>query len=72
MNRTQKIILFSIVGVVILGLTTAFVIRHRRKNGKSSNINTDKEKNYIIGDSQTPFIDKNSEKAKRINEKGGK
>ena len=72
MNRTQKIILFSIIGVVILGLTTALVVRHRRKSGKSSNRNTDKEKNYIIGDSQTPFIDKNSEKAKRINEKGGK
>ncbi len=72
MNRTQKIILFSIVGVVILGLTTVLVVRHRRKSGKSSKRGTDKEKNYIIGDSQTPFIDKNSEKAKRINEKGGK
>jgi hypothetical protein len=28
-------------------------------------------KNYIIGDSQTPFIDRNSVKASRINEKGG-
>lgn len=75
MNKIQKIVLFSIVGLVVTGIVTALIIRKKRKKPKSSTSpsrNTDKNKNYIIGDSQTPFIDKNSEKAKRINEKGGK
>ena len=75
MNKIQKIVLFSIVGLVVTGIVTALIIRKKRKKPKSSTSllrNTDKNKNYIIGDSQTPFIDKNSEKAKKINEKGGK
>ena len=75
MNKIQKIVLFSIVGLVVTGIVTAVIIKKKRKKRKSSTSllrNTDKNKNYIIGDSQTPFIDKNSEKAKKINEKGGK
>ena len=36
-----------------------------------NNTITKGSKNYIIGDSQTPFIDRNSIKASRISEKGG-
>ena len=75
MNKIQKIVLFSIVGLVVTGIVTAVIIKKKRKKRKSRTSllrNTDKNKNYIIGDSQTPFIDKNSEKAKKINEKGGK
>ena len=78
MDKTKKIILFSIIGVVVVGITTALIIRHRRKKGISGGRgisflrDTDKNKNYIIGDSQTPFIDKNSERASKIKEKGGK
>ena len=75
MNKIQKIVLFSLIGLVVTGLVTALIIKKKRKKRKSSTSlirNTDKNKNYIIGDSQTPFIDKNSEKAKKINEKGGK
>ncbi len=34
-------------------------------------ISSQQNKNYIIGDSQTPFIDMNSSKASRINNKSG-
>jgi hypothetical protein len=69
MDKTKKIILFSVIGLIIVGITTAFVVRGIRKRNRRK---TDKTKNYIIGDSQTPYIDKNSEKALRINEKAGK
>lgn len=35
-------------------------------------VSVDKNKNYIIGDSQVPYIDNASEKAKRIKETGSK
>jgi hypothetical protein len=70
MNKTKKVILISLIGIVVV-ITTSFVVRRIRK-GKSLIRNTDKNKNYIIGDSQSPFIDKNSEKAILINKKGGK
>jgi hypothetical protein len=71
MDKTKKIILISLIGLVVVGITTAIIIRRRRK-GKSLIRNTDKTKNYIIGDSQSPYIDKKSDKAKRIGEKGSK
>jgi flavodoxin len=57
-----------------------FYVKAQKKNSNQNSVNTnqtvqtvvDKSKNYIIGDSQTPFIDKNSQKAKRIGETGGK
>jgi flavodoxin len=64
MNKTQKIWLIVGVSVALLTLTSFVIIRKRKRR-------TDKTKNYIIGDSQTPFIDNASEKAKRIKEKGG-
>jgi len=64
MTKTQKIWLIVGVSVALLTLTSFVIIRKRKRQ-------TDKTKNYIIGDSQTPFIDNASEKAKRIKEKGG-
>ena len=34
MNKTQKIVLFSIIGVVLTGLITALIIRISRKKRK--------------------------------------
>jgi hypothetical protein len=76
-DRTKKIILISLGVVVLVGLTVAFVVKKRNKkklvnnDTNTNDIKTDKSKNYIIGDSQTPFIDKNSTKASVIKEKGG-
>lgn len=36
----------------------------------NNQVSVDKSKNYVIGDSQTPLIDRNSQKAKRIGENG--
>jgi len=78
--KLKKIAVISVVGLLIVGVTTALIIRRRRikqpnKPNKPNIFNqpnrkTDKSKNYIIGDSQTPFIDKNSTYAKRIGETG--
>ena len=75
-DRTKKIILISVGVALIVGLTVAFVVKKRKgkkevdSNENNVTINTNKNKNYIIGDSQTPFIDKNSTYAKRIGETG--
>jgi len=54
MNRTQKIILFSIIGVVVAGLTTAIIIRVVRKRKSIVAIkNKNPKKILIIGDSQS-------------------
>jgi hypothetical protein len=50
---------------------TSFVIVRRKRGGKSRLKNVDMNKNYIIGDSQTPFIDNNSVKAQRIDTTSG-
>ena len=72
--KLKKIVVISVVGLFIVGVTTAIIIRRRRINkpnqANQPNRKTDKSKNYIIGDSQTPFIDKNSTYAKRIGETG--
>jgi flavodoxin len=61
-DRTRNILIIVGVSVALLTLTSFVIIKRRKR--------TDKTKNYIIGDSQTPFIDNASEKAKRIQEKG--
>lgn len=54
MNRTQKIILFSIIGVVVAGLTTAIVFRVVRRKKSGSKIKNKNPKNIlIVGDSQS-------------------
>lgn len=62
MTRTQKIIIASVFGLTVIGWTIALLMRKRK--------NTDPMKNYIIGDSQTRFIDQNSTKATRLSEGG--
>lgn len=54
MNKTQKIILFSIIGVVVAGLTTAVIIRVVRKRKGNVSIKNKNPKNIlIVGDSQS-------------------
>jgi hypothetical protein len=62
MSRTQKILIISAFSVVVLTLTTFFIVRKKKK--------VDKSKNFVIGDSQTPFISKNSSKIKMIGDVG--
>ena len=55
MNRNQKIILFSIIGVVVAGLTTAIIFRvvRKRKSGNTNVKNNNPKKILIVGDSQS-------------------
>ena len=55
MNRTQKIILFSILGVVVAGLTTAIIVRvvRKRKSGNTNIKNQNPKQILIVGDSQS-------------------
>ena len=54
MTRTQKIILFSIIGVVVAGLTTAIIIRVvRKRKGVVPIKNKNPKKIIIVGDSQS-------------------
>lgn len=66
MSGNQKILIVSAFAVVVIGLSVLLISRRKR------NKNVDITKNYIIGDSQTPFFDRNSTKAKRISEQSGK
>lgn len=70
--KNKKIIIIGLVVVLVLG-TTAFVVARviKKKTGRKQSPYTNKTKNYIIGDSQTPFIDKNSQRARRISEQSG-
>jgi len=65
-TQTKQILIGAGVGVVVVG-AVIFLVSKLGKKGK-----VDKTKNYIIGDSQTPYIDKNSQKISRIGEEGGK
>lgn len=65
MTKTQKIILISVFSAIVIAVSTYLLIR---KKGKGV---VDKMKNYVIGDSQTPYIDKNSSKVSRISETSG-
>jgi hypothetical protein len=69
MKKNLTLTTYLVVGISALGI--GFLIYKLRKT-KGENKNVDKMKNYIIGDSQTPFIDKNSVKAMRVSEKAGK
>ena len=66
MTRLQKILIVSGFSLVAISLTILLI--SRRKKNKS----VDRTKNYIIGDSQTPFFDRNSTKVSRISEQSGK
>ena len=66
MTRLQKILIISGFSLVAVSLSILLISRRKRKKGVIST------KNYIIGDSQTPFLDKNSSKVSRISEQSGK
>lgn len=66
MTRFQKILIVSGFSLVAISLTILLISRRKK------NKNVDGTKNYIIGDSQTPFFDKNSTKVSRISEQSGK
>lgn len=71
MKKSTKIII-AIASSIILGVSIFFIAKSKAK-GKSTGTKSnevDKSKNYIIGDSQTPLIDKNSEKATTIGAEG--
>jgi len=70
MSKNLKLTTYAVVGISVLGI--GFLIYKLKKMNSGSEKNVDKMKNYIIGDSQTPFLDKNSNKAMRISEKSGK
>jgi hypothetical protein len=65
-TRLQKILIISGFSLVAVSLSILLISRRKRKKGVIST------KNYIIGDSQTPFFDKNSSKVSRISEQSGK
>jgi hypothetical protein len=70
-SNSKKILIIGSIVFSAIALTTFFVIRRKRKkSGKSNSKNVDTTKNYIIGDSQTPLLDKNSIKAKKIGDDG--
>lgn len=85
MKTDSKLYTYSLIGLSILavgGLAAFFVFKKKTDtNGMNNEVNNneqnnnqvsvDKSKNYIIGDSQTPLIDKNSQKVKRFGEQGG-
>lgn len=59
----RKIVIFG-SSAIILASAILIIYSFRKR--------TDKSKNYIIGDSQTTFIDINSNRAKRISDISGK
>ena len=53
-NKTQKIIIISLVSAVVLALTTAIIIRVVRKNKQGAKVrNKNPKKILIVGDSQS-------------------
>ena len=77
MTKTQWWIIGS-VSALVIAIVTILVIKGKRTNintkdsdtNNDTDKNVDKNKNYIIGDSQTPIIDRNSKKASLINKTG--
>ena len=71
MEKKTKIII-AIASILGLGVSVFLIVKARKKNGssKSNNREVDKTKNYVIGDSQTPLIDRNSQKVTTIGAEG--
>ena len=76
MEKKTKIII-AIASILGIGVSVFLIVKARRKNAKSNNgdsksksSDVDKTKNYVIGDSQTPLIDKNSQKVTTIGAEG--
>ena len=76
LSKTQWWIIGG-VGALVIAIVTILVIKGKKTNmntkddnNNDADKNVDKTKNYIIGDSQTPIIDRNSTKASLINKTG--
>lgn len=65
--KTEEWLIFAAVTVATIFI---FSRTSNKRKGRFSAIKTDKSKNYILGDSQSPFIDWGSEKASVIGKKG--
>ena len=64
--KTEEWLVFLAVGAVVYA-----IVSNRTKSGtRSASAKVDKAKNYVIGDSQSPYIDWGSEKASVIGKKG--
>lgn len=62
----EEWLIFLAVGVVVYALTSSGKSKTRK-----GFMNVDKSKNYVIGDSQSPYIDWGSEKVSRIGDAAG-
>lgn len=69
-SKTKKVILISAVVVSAIAITSFFIIRRKKRGSKKRSSEVNENENYVIGDSQTPFIDKNSTLVSRIGENG--
>jgi len=69
MEKRTKIVI-AIASALAVGVSIFLIRKTRNKNGQSKSKEVDKSKNFIIGDSQTPLIDKNSEKTTTIGAEG--
>jgi hypothetical protein len=67
MWQKNKWLIIGGIALLILSTTTGFVLARRGKKKKDY---SDKSKNIIIGDSQTPFIAKNTTKAVILSNEG--
>ena len=70
--KTRTKVNIGIASTIAIVLSIFLIVKSKKKGKKSKSKDVDKSKNYIIGDSQTPFIDKNSQKVSRIGEEGSK
>ena len=70
--KTKTKVIITVLSTIAIGLSIFLIVKSKKKGKKSKSKDVDKSKNYIIGDSQTPFIDKNSQKVSRIGEEGSK
>ena len=70
--KTRTKVIIAITSALAIGVSIFLIIKSRKKEVKSKSKEVDKSKNYIIGDSQTPLIDKNSQKVSKIGEEGNK
>lgn len=71
MEKRTKIVI-AIASILGVGFSIFLIAKARKKSGEAKNNKNevDQTKNYIIGDSQTPLIDKNSQKVTTIGPEG--
>jgi hypothetical protein len=70
--KTRTKVIIAILSALAVGVSVLLLVKSKNKGTKSKSKEVDKSKNYIIGDSQTPLIDKNSQKVSKIGEEGNK